>query len=118
MIDETRLSRITQALLEFTPTVPNTSLFPTIVPEAAPLIETDPYAFLIAVCLDRDTKAQVIWTIPYDMKMRLGHLDPQLIHKMSLEELTELFLQIPRKPRYVNDAPKTIQIAGTAAKVS
>ena len=77
MIDETRLSRITQALLEFTPTVPNTSLFPTIVPEAAPLIETDPYAFLIAVCLDRGTKAQVIWTIPYDMKMRLGHLDPQ-----------------------------------------
>ena len=108
MIDETRLSRITQALLEFTPTVPNTSLFPTIVPEAAPLIETDPYAFLIAVCLDRGTKAQVIWTIPYDMKMRLGHLDPQLIHKMSLEELTELFLQLPRKPRYVNDAPKTI----------
>jgi endonuclease III len=108
MIDETRLTRITQTLLEFTPTVPNTSLFPTLVPEAAPLIETDPYAFLIAVCLDRGTKAQVIWTIPYDMKMKLGHLDPQLIYKMSLEELTDLFSQLPRKPRYVNDAPKTV----------
>jgi endonuclease III len=108
MIDETRLARITQALLEFTPTVLNESLFPTLVPEAAPLIETDPYAFLIAVCLDRGTKAQVIWTIPYDMKMKLGHLDPQLIYEMSLEDLTELFSQLPRKPRYVNDAPKTV----------
>ncbi len=108
MIDDTRLARITEALLAFDPTVPSTSLFPTVLPEAAPLIATDPYAFLIAVCLDRGTKAQVIWTVPYDMKMRLGHLDPQLIYKMSLEELTELFLQLPRKPRYVNDAPKTV----------
>jgi len=108
MNDETRLIRITQVLLEFSPTVPNLSLFPTIVPEAAPLIETDPYAFLIAVCLDRGTKAQVIWTIPYDMKMKLGHLDPQLIYKMSLDELADLFKQLPRKPRYINDAPKTV----------
>jgi len=109
MTDETRLTKITEALLEFGPTVPNTSLFPIIVPEAAPLIETDPYAFLIAVCLDRGTKAQVVWTIPYDIIMKLGHLDPQLIYKMSLDELAELFLQLPRKPRYVNDAPKTVR---------
>ena len=108
MTDETGLAKITQALLEFSPTVLNASLFPTVVPEAAPLIETDPYAFLIAVCLDRGTKAEVIWTIPYDMKMKLGHLDPQLIYEMSLEELAELFLQLPHKPRYVNDAPKTV----------
>jgi endonuclease III len=109
MIDEARLNRITQSLLDFTSTVPNTSLFPTVVPEAAPLVQTDPYAFLIAVCLDRGTKAQVIWTIPYDMKMKLGHLDAQLIYQMSLEELTELFSQLPRKPRYVTDAPKTVR---------
>lgn len=109
MMDPSQLARITKALLEFTPTVSNSSLFPTLVPEAAPLIETDPYAFLIAVCLDRGTKADVIWTIPYDMRMKLGHLDPQLIYKMSLQELAELFVQLPRKPRYVNDAPKTIR---------
>jgi len=97
MIDEISLTKITLALLEFSPTVPNSSLFPTIIPEAAPLIETDPYAFLIAVCLDRGTKAQVIWTIPYDMKMKLGHLDPQLINKMSLDELAELFFAAPSK---------------------
>jgi endonuclease III len=109
MIDETRLNKITATLLEFTPAVPNESLFSTIVPEAAPLIETDPYAFLIAVCLDRGTRAEIIWTIPYDMKMKLGHLDPQRIYQMSLDELTELFQQLPRKPRYVNDAPKTVR---------
>lgn len=109
MYDEAKLAKITEELLAFGPTVSNGSLFPTVVPEAAPLIATDPYAFLIAVCLDRGTKAQFIWTIPYDMKMKLGHLDPDLIYKMSLEELAILFTQLPRKPRYVNDAPKTIQ---------
>jgi endonuclease III len=109
MNDEAKLARLTQGLLAFSPTVSNSSLFPTLLPEAAPLIETDPYAFLIAVCLDRGTKAQVIWTIPYDMKTKLGHLDPQLIYLKSLEELADLFSQLPRRPRYVNDAPKTIQ---------
>ncbi len=108
MTDNTRLARITQALLAFDPTVPFDSLFPTVVPEAAPLIATDPYAFLIAVCLDRGTKAEVIWTVPYDMKMELGHLDPHRIYKISLVELSDLFKRLPRKPRYVNAAPRTV----------
>jgi endonuclease III len=109
MPDEAKLAKITEGLLAFGPTVSHDSLFPTVIPEAAPLIATDPYAFLIAVCLDRGTKAQVIWTIPYDMKMKLGHLDPQLIYEMSLDELADLFTQLPRKPRYLNDAPKTVR---------
>ena len=94
----------------FGETVSNEALFPTVVPEAEfQLIASDPYAFAIAVCLDRGTKAEIIWTIPYDMKTELGHLHPQQIHKMSLDELAALFERLPRRPRYVNDAPKTIQ---------
>jgi len=100
---------LTRRLLEFGATVPAEALFPTVVPDAAPLVANDPYAFAIAVCLDRGTKAEVIWTIPHDIKHDLGHLDPQRIHQMSLGDLAELFCRLPRRPRYVNDAPRTIQ---------
>jgi endonuclease-3 len=104
-----QLSQITKSLLAFGETVSNEALFPTVVQEAESLIASDPYAFAIAVCLDRGTKAEIIWTIPYDMKAELGHLDPQQIYRMSLDELAALFERLPRRPRYVNDAPKTIQ---------
>jgi len=83
-------------------------LLPTVIPQAAPLVSTDPYAFAIATCLDRGTRAEIIWTIPYDIKNDLGHLDPQQIYKMSLDELAALFARLLRRPRYVNDAPRTI----------
>jgi len=109
MLDDTHLNLITQKLLEFGKTIENERLFPTVVPEAEPLVANDPYAFAIAVCLDRGTKAELIWTIPYDIKHALGHLDPQRIIQMSLDDLADMFDKLPRKPRYVNDAPKTIQ---------
>jgi endonuclease III len=109
MTDDERLTKITQGLLAFGETVSIEALFPTVVPEAALLIATDSYAFSIAVCLDRGTKVEIIWTIPYDMKNNLGHLDPRRIYQMSLDELTNLFERLPRRPRYVNDAPKTIR---------
>jgi endonuclease-3 len=109
MLDDSRLNLITQKLLEFGKTIENERLFPTVVPEAEPLIQNDPYAFILAVCLDRGAKAEVIWTVPYDIKNDLGHLDPQLIHQMSLEELGKLINRLPRKPRYTNAAPRTIK---------
>lgn len=108
MIDEEKRAKTTRELLRYGEKVAKEELFPTVVPEAAPLIANDPYAFLIATCLDRGTKAEIIWTIPYDMKIELGHLDPQRIYRMSLDELAALFERLPRRPRYVNDAPKTI----------
>lgn len=103
------LDPLTKKLLEFGIMVSAEALFPTVVPEAAPLIASDPYAFAIAVCLDRGTRAEIIWTIPHDIKNDLGHLDPQRIYEMSLDDLTELFNRLPHRPRYVNDAPRTIQ---------
>jgi len=103
------LTPLTQKLLDFGTTLSTEALFPTIIPEAAPLIANDPYAFAIAVCLDRGTKAEVIWTIPYNLQTALGHLNPRRISALSLEELADLFTLLPRKPRYVHDAPRTIQ---------
>lgn len=99
---------ITKALLEYGKQIPTEELFPTMVPEARGFVTSDSYAFAIAGCLDRGTKADIIWTIPYDMKQYLGHLSPQRIYQMSLDELADLFQKLPRRPRYVNDAPRTI----------
>ena len=46
-------------------------LFPAIIPDAARLAVTDSYAFSMATCLDRGTRAEVIWAIPYDLRERL-----------------------------------------------
>jgi endonuclease III len=106
MIDE---KQITQKLLSFGESISAEEIFPTVVKEAAPLIANDPYAFAIACCLDRGAKAEIIWTIPYYIKNDLGHLDPKLIYQMSMDELAALFERLPQRPRFVNDAPKTIR---------
>lgn len=104
-----RMKTVTQALLDCSKSVEAEELFPVMVPEAAEIVATNPYAFSIATCLDRGTKADIIWTIPYDIKQKLGHLDPYKIYKMSLEELADLFDRLPHRPRYVNDAPRTVR---------
>jgi len=108
-MSDARLTAITNALLDFGKTIPAAALFPTDVPEAAKIATSNPYAFCIATCLDRGTKAEIIWTIPYDIKKKLGHLDPYRIYEMPLEELEDLFKHLPHRPRYINDAPKTIR---------
>lgn len=104
-----QLNAIKRKLLAYADSIATETLFPTIVPEAAPLIAKDPYAFSIAICLDRGMKAEVAWTIPYYVKEQLGHLDPRRIYKMSLEDLAAMFACLPHKPRYIHDAPKTIR---------
>lgn len=100
---------VTRKLLEYAATLPKKNLLPTVIPQAAPLVATDPYAFAIATCLDRGTKAEIIWTIPYYIQSDLGHLNPLIIHNMSLAELADMFARLPQKPRYTNDAPKTLR---------
>jgi len=76
--------------------------------DATEFVLGDPYAFALAVCLDRGTKADVIWTIPYYIRQRLGHLDPQKIHQMDFAELSELLHRLPRRPRYISAATRTV----------
>jgi endonuclease III len=100
---------LTKELLSFGLTISNEVLFPTKEPEAYDLIKNSPYAFLFALSLDRGTKAEIIWTIPYWMKNILGHLDPVKIDKLSIDELRMEFDKLPYKPRFLNAAPRTIK---------
>ena len=85
-----RLPALRQALLRYADTIDPMALFPVVVPQAVEVALGDPYAFMIATCLDRGTKADIIWTIPDDMRMALGHLDPYRIAGMPLPDLTRL----------------------------
>ncbi|MFC2053494.1 hypothetical protein ACFLV7_04230 [Chloroflexota bacterium] len=101
--------QIRDTLLEYTTSMDSQVLFPTLEPGAYKLVINDPYAFAISVCLDRGTKADLIWTIPFYIKNDLGHLDPLKIYQMSISDLGSLFQRLPKKPRYVNAAPRTLQ---------
>lgn len=103
------MARIVRALLEYGHTIDPAELFPASEPLAAKLITSDPYAFLLAACLDRSTKVEIIWNIPYDIKSILGRLDPFEIGELSISNLEELVRKLPHKPRYINDAPRTIR---------
>ncbi|MEA3328080.1 MAG: hypothetical protein U9R53_12390 [Chloroflexota bacterium] len=103
------LNDIRNVIITVGKSIPRKELFPTIVEEASNLILSNPYAFSIGVCLDRGIRAEIIWTIPYDIKKELGHLDPKLIYQFSIPELLDLFCRLPRRPRYINDAPRTLQ---------
>jgi endonuclease III len=69
----------------------------------------EPYAFAIATCLDRGARADVVWTFPFEMDRLMGGLEPHKVGAMSLEEVPQLLARPPRKPRFMNDAPRTIK---------
>src|SRR2546426_11888610 len=51
--------RLTDALLQCGSTMDRAVLFPSLIPEAAAFVLNNPYAFAMATCLDRGTKAEV-----------------------------------------------------------
>ena len=76
-------------------------------PDAAAnaLIHSDPFAFLIAVICDQGIVAERAWAVPYELRRRLGHLDP---YRMAAEPQAVLaaFAMPPSLHRFVN------QVAG------
>lgn len=95
-------------LLEFAKKVNAEELVPVLEKGAAKVI-TDPFAFALAGVLDRGTKAEVIWTIPYYIKKQVGELSPFFFANASIEDIGEVFRKLPKKPRYVSDAPYTVK---------
>ena len=95
------------ALLDFNSKIRPQELFEVKERGAAKLLETNPFAFALAAVLDRGTKAEIIWTIPFCIEKKVGKLDPQFFLSKSPEELETLFRSLPYKPRYITDAPMT-----------
>ncbi|MBO4140358.1 hypothetical protein J5U46_09410 [Micromonospora tulbaghiae] len=73
-------------------------------PEANTLILSDPFAFLLAVIFDQGIPAERAWKAPYDLRQRLGHLDPA---RMTAEpEQVRAAVAQPRAlHRFVNNMP-------------
>jgi len=96
-------------LLELRETINAADLVPVLVKEAGFLIKNDPFAFILAAVLDRGTKAEIIWTIPYYIKEQLGTLQPSYFANATIDDLVEVIRRLPVKPRYTRDAPRTMQ---------
>lgn len=79
--------------------------------EADRLVKKDPNAFIFAVILDQGALAERIWEIPYHLKGIMGHLDVNSIANMSEEHFSQIFEQLPKKPRYYRTAAKRIRNA-------
>ena len=60
-------------------------------PQANDLVISDGNAFLFAVIFDQGVGAERVWAMPYELKKRLGHLNPEKISAMPIEELTKIF---------------------------
>jgi endonuclease III len=102
------VEEVAERLLEVAAQMDPRELYSTLVPGATDFALANPYAFCLATCLDRGMKSEVIWAIPYWLCGLLGHLDPHRIAQMSAVEIAELVSRLPRKPRYVNDTPRTV----------
>lgn len=88
--------------------IPREEFFETEIPEAADLALQNPFAFLLAACLDRGSPSRLIWTIPWWLQQLLGHLDPHRISALTHVEIEDLVEQLPKKPKWRNAAPLTI----------
>jgi uncharacterized HhH-GPD family protein len=65
------------------------------------LIHNDPFAFLVAVICDQGIVAERAWAIPYELRMRLGHLDPYRI-AAEPQAVIAAFTRQPKLHRFIN----------------
>jgi endonuclease-3 len=98
---------VKEQLLRFGTTLPKGGTF-TGNPEADRLLRADPFAFLMAASTDRGARAESIWELPWQLCQKLGELNPEKLSYIMPVELERVLRQLPRKPRFPNQAAKTI----------
>lgn len=98
---------VKEELLEFGTTLPKGGTFTG--DEAADrFLRSNPFAFLMAASLDRGARAESVWKTPWLLVQRLGHLDPDRLSRVASSELEQILRSLPKKPRFPNQAAKTI----------
>lgn len=71
-------------------------------------LRQNPFAFLMAASIDRGALAEAVWQIPFLLKKKLGHLDPQALSQMSEDEMEGTLRQLNRQPRFPRQSARTI----------
>ncbi|TFH15478.1 hypothetical protein E4H04_08290 [Candidatus Bathyarchaeota archaeon] len=98
-----------QLLLKHGNSLPSETLIQALNPQATNYIKENPFAFIFACVLDRGTKTEIIWTLPYYIKETTGIFSPDYFNSLSNEAIYELLSSLPKKPRYLKAAPQTIK---------
>jgi uncharacterized HhH-GPD family protein len=78
-------------------------------PEADRLLETDPLALLIGLVLDQQVKMEKAFSGPYELKLRLGHLDATKIAAMDPDRLDAVFRERPALHRFPGNMARRVQ---------
>lgn len=85
--------------------------------EADRLLETDPNALLYGFLLDQQVTLQKAFSGPYEMRERLGTLDPHKIAAMDPAKVEEAFRRPPAIHRFpANMAHRTQELAAAIAR--
>jgi uncharacterized HhH-GPD family protein len=80
--------------------------------EANQLVIDDPFAFLIAVILDQGIPAERAWRGPFELRQRLGHLDPNRISTRP-GEVAAAVAQAPALHRFTTKMANWLVAAGS-----
>ncbi len=78
-------------------------------PAANRLLETDPLALLIGLVLDQQVKMEKAFAGPYELKLRLGHLDARKIASMDPDKLRAVFRERPALHRFPGSMAGRVQ---------
>jgi endonuclease-3 len=98
---------VREGLLRFGNTLPKGGTFAGN-PEADKLLRTDPFAFLMAASTDRGARVESVWELSWHLCHRLGELNAEQFSRMTPVQLEEILRQLPKKPRFPNQAERTI----------
>jgi uncharacterized HhH-GPD family protein len=85
--------------------------------DADRLLETDPNALLFGFLLDQQVTLQKAFSGPYELKQRIGTLDPGRIAAMDPAKLEEVFRERPALHRFpANMAHRTQELAAAIVR--